>query len=663
MDTSSIEVFGLAQRWISKCSCADFWNKPGRKWYPRRLLDLEGLHSTNRLTEGADSIFVSKCADLDRRKVKLVEINDQTAIELSQRANNRYVTLSHCWGKPKSPQGQLKLTTLTEEVFKTEGIELRELAKSFREAIIFAHSLPDVGYIWIDSLCIKQRSTDLDVDPKDSEIDWLEQSRVMDKVYRKSYLNISATAAVDSDQGLFFPHQPDNLWEEEINLNVTGLISTEYGKTIRTRVDRIYDTSTKDENDGGTDHKHHSNANVSIGTVSPRNLHTTPSDSTYEEQRIGSDYLKRCAIVDVSLWDNLVEQAPVNKRGWVLQERVMSPRIVHFCNNQIAWECSEFQDAEAHVEGFPMLRTRLGDVVAEGKPKSLTETEGLRIRELRLKGFPDPDQNMKNLYIFELWKRMVEVYSRLALTVSRDKLAALSGITRQFQKRTQCKYIAGMWEDCLESQLLWHVDEVFKDGNFINKSRRNASRAPSFSWATLDTPNGIVYGETTDYGNNRANELLFRVQGVYLKYIDQQNEFGLIEGRSSYIVLKPRHLRQIELRKLQHSKGVAYSWRLKLSNSKGAPADHYNLYLDAPETDMSIFHSDTGIYCMPAAYGERTVRQSARYLYCLILRLDITIKGVMHFRRVGLTKLSEWMEKEGQQALMAVNFDRDMWIW
>jgi hypothetical protein len=638
VDTSSSEAFGLAQRWIAKCGCADFWNKPGRKWYPRRLLDLEELKAAKGLKTGTNSVFISKHGDLDRRKVRLVEIDDQAANELSQRPNNRYVTLSHCWGKPTSVQSQLKLTALTVRKFITEGIELQELAKTFRETVIFASSLQGVGYLWIDSLCIIQRLDDPDVDPKISEIDWLEQSRVMDQVYLKSYLNISATAAVDSDQGLFVTRQPDELWEDEINLNITGLLSTERNNARPGRADSLFDTSLRDIIDSSIDHRNHT-------------------------RQVGADYLKRCTITDASLWDNLVEQAPVNQRGWVLQERVMAPRIVHFCHNQITWECSEFQDAEAHPEGFLMLRNRLADVVAEGKPKSLSQTEGLRIRELRLRGYPDPDKDLKGLYDSELWKRMVEVYTRLALTYTGDKLQALSGIARQFQRRTQCRYVAGMWAKHLESQLLWHVDEVFKDGIFINQSMRNPSRAPSFSWSTLDTPSGIVYGETTDYGHDRAQELLFKVQGFHIAHVDQQNKFGSIEGQKSYIVLKPRFLRQIELQKLQHSKGVPYSWRLKPGLSESKATDHYNMYLDAPETDASIFHRGKGIYCMPAAYGQRTVIRSSRYLYCLILELEDTIKGVKHFRRVGLTKLSEYMEKETQQALMAVKFDRDLWIW
>jgi hypothetical protein len=341
----------------------------------------------------------------------------------------------------------------------------------------------------------------------------------------------------------------------------------------------------------------------------------------------------------------------------------MAPRVLHFCINQIAWECSEFQDAEGHPEGLPTLRNRLGDIVNEGTLKSLTKTDGLRLREIRLKGFPDPDKHLRNLHVYELWKRIVEVYSRTTLTMSRDKLVALSGIARQFGDDTRCEYVAGMWREHLESQLLWHVNEVFKDGIFHNQAKRDPSRAPSFSWAALDTPYGIVYGETTDYGRDRAEELLFEVKHYQLTYMDQENVFGLIEGSSGHIIVKPLHLRQIKLRKLQPPQGVPYCWHLIDNAGNQTSTDHFNMYLDAPETDVDVFQKEATLFCMPAAFGDRTVKKSSRYLICLLLKLEKTIQGVMHFKRFGLTKLSNYADREGQIALREKNFNKDIWIW
>ncbi|EUC34415.1 hypothetical protein COCCADRAFT_62087, partial [Bipolaris zeicola 26-R-13] len=107
--------------------------------------------------------------------------------------NPYYVTLSHCWGKVPSPKHlEARLTSENIEQRKL-GMELDELPKTFQQAIQFAARLPNVGYIWIDTLCIKQGD----------EEDWLHQSARMDQVYKKAFLNISATAASNGEEGIF----------------------------------------------------------------------------------------------------------------------------------------------------------------------------------------------------------------------------------------------------------------------------------------------------------------------------------------------------------------------------------------------------------------------------------------------------------------------------
>jgi len=561
-------------------------------------------------------------------------------LHVPHKDNYRYVTLSHCWGKPKSVLGQLKLTSKTEESFKKDGIELRELPKTYRDALLFACRLDKVGYMWIDSLCIKQRMSDSATKKQGgAEEDWLEQSRVMDKIYRNSFLNISATAATDSRQGLFFERRPEYLWEDEINVNYTV---------------------------------------SSLGGI-------TQTSSTKE------DSLTRCTLVDCSFWDDLVSHAPVNSRAWVLQERLMAPRVLHFCRDQIAWECREFEDAEGHPElNLTTIKARQGDVVDESRLKDLREEAGLALRNSRLKGLADPDNGMKYLYVFELWKRIVEIYSRTHLTVPSDKLIALAGIARLFHEEHFCKsneYIAGMWSTCLESQLLWQVNEDYRDGVFENPARRDATRAPSFSWASIDTPYGITYGDATDYGQGDGDpvqnpgrssdggisspsaELLFKVVDHNITISDKQNAFGMVDV-GGMLLLRPHFLRPIKLNRLEPAHRVPYSWYLADTDD---PAEHSNLYLDTPEADVDIFKADAELFILPAAYGERTAHKWDRYLFCLLLKLEkrdsvaaASFKKLggpgflSSYRRIGITKLSNYADGDGQNDLKSKRSDELM---
>jgi hypothetical protein len=42
-----------------------------------------------------------------------------------------------------------------------------------------------------------------------------------------------------------------------------------------------------------------------------------------------------------------VERASTNRRGWVLQERVLSPRVLHFSREQVFWECRQLRACES----------------------------------------------------------------------------------------------------------------------------------------------------------------------------------------------------------------------------------------------------------------------------------------------------------------------------
>ena len=45
--------------------------------------------------------------------------------------------------------------------------------------------------------------------------------------------------------------------------------------------------------------------------------------------------------IDIDDFDSRVGEAPLNKRAWVMQERVLSRRIIHFSDEQMYWECGE----------------------------------------------------------------------------------------------------------------------------------------------------------------------------------------------------------------------------------------------------------------------------------------------------------------------------------
>jgi hypothetical protein len=98
-----------------------------------------------------------------------------------------YMTLSHCWGPTQ-------FITTTRDTIKQRiaGIALSDLPQTFKDAVSLTRKL-GIRYLWIDSLCIKQ---------KDKE-DWEREAGKMGSVYSQSFLNIAATRSAEGSGGLF----------------------------------------------------------------------------------------------------------------------------------------------------------------------------------------------------------------------------------------------------------------------------------------------------------------------------------------------------------------------------------------------------------------------------------------------------------------------------
>jgi hypothetical protein len=560
-NTSSDEVLQLAKQWIRTCRSDDHPGCPGesleKKWYPTRLIDLgEVNHDTGEWP----------------REVHLVLTQESSPKDF-------YVTLSHCWGTARF----LCLSNENEYEFQ-QGIEIKSLPKTFRDAIHFARRLgsvptflrrddpsiplPTVRYIWIDSLCIMQGTSEL------AREDWLAESASMDKIYNNSYCNISATAAANSEEGLFSSREPHTLWEDEINLNVEG-IPVEPGQQSQ------------------------------------------PS-------------IQRCVIQDLSFWARTIDEAPVNRRGWVLQERLMAPRVLHFCENQVAWECSQLEAAESARDGVPTLRLRAANKLAEDSVKALGQWDHDSHAQ-----FTPP-----TIDALEHWQTVVERYSKTQLTKPEDKLIALSGFAKSYQIPSTGTYLAGLWKDRLASQLLWRVDPVFANGRFEYPSTRpDKYRAPTWSWAAVNTPQGITCGDITD------EEMLITVENPTVD-LETDNEFGLVKGGQLYLRGVLKH---IELKKLEKNGSVRYGWNL-LSRGRGAsPIKHTIVYLDSPSSEVDILDSNGCVYCMPAR------KDSDNYLVCLLLQLEITDTETGKYRRIGLTKISPY--ERGQSEVRELSGD------
>jgi hypothetical protein len=181
----------------------------------------------------------------------------------------------------------------------------------------------------------------------------------------------------------------------------------------------------------------------------------------------------------VALSPNLnadVTESQLCKRAWVLQERFLSPRIIHFTKGQLYWETigeirSEEGPMDANLKHFSPAAT-------PDLTKLLHENTSTTSADLAT-ALETPND----------WFRLVEVYTRCGLTKEKDKLIAISGLAKRIHKKSGIGYLAGLWADKIRAGLLWIAEvEPLRKASF--------QRAPSWSWASVDGPIQYPVGVT-----------------------------------------------------------------------------------------------------------------------------------------------------------------------
>jgi hypothetical protein len=106
-------------------------------------------------------------------------------------------------------------------------------------------------------------------------------------------------------------------------------------------------------------------------------------------------------------------------------------------------------------------------------------------REIALLGLMDPSQVLEaGVSTFQIWNRILELYSSCLLTNRQDKLVAISALAKHFAPILDDEYIAGLWRRHLPQHLLWKVKNPCKFAPSHSSSESYC--APSWSWASYN---------------------------------------------------------------------------------------------------------------------------------------------------------------------------------
>ncbi|KAI9778574.1 MAG: hypothetical protein M1839_007967 [Geoglossum umbratile] len=346
---------------------------------------------------------------------------------------------------------------------------------------------------------------------QDSPQDWQEQSAIMSQVYMDAWLNISTEGALDPQSGF---------------LNERKILE------IRScRHPTLLGSSA------GPDGAAVSTAKVICPTVPRR--------------------------------DQILSLGSLNSRGWILQERALSKRTLHFSLHGIYWDCLSQSATEREPEllrpgsgpAFRMsIHARENDLdtirngiqylcnqdaedllgflgpEAESAPCYGEEPSRRLLRNLSKSPkerkaihfdcphyHPQPACMPPDAIIGQfvaahsLWYLLITEYTTRSLTRPSDRLPAVSGLARIFQNLfgTRSKYVAGIWSGDALNGLTWRratptpiIEDAGKGRIADSRLIEPCSSAPSFSLTGGESYSAEILSiDATPPGHNPLGEV------------------------------------------------------------------------------------------------------------------------------------------------------------
>lgn len=163
---------------------------------------------------------------------------------------------------------------------------------------------------------------------------------------------------------------------------------------------------------------------------------------------------------------------PIVQRAWTLQESALSRRVLAFASDEIQWYC--LTGHAVCSSGHDVLEPPFGSFM-EGNETSLGPVN-------------------RNILTLASWRLVVSQFMSRRLTVESDKLLAISALASRtyetaLSKMSGLTYVAGLF--VVPSDEWSWIEPLLWIPNCLTARRSLTYRAPSWSWACLDTNEAI----------------------------------------------------------------------------------------------------------------------------------------------------------------------------
>lgn len=349
---------------------------------------------------------------------------------------------------------------------------------------------------------------------QDSFEDWEREAARMGSVYRNAFLTIAATSAVDGSQG-FLQQRPEAV-------PMPSIITGSKSPNLYVRKTALHHPFTQRNETGD-------------------------------------------------------ENTPLLSRAWVYQERVLSPRVLHFLHEEMIFECRKQFECECGLVNryiSPMTFQR-------------------NFKHEFFESLDLPPEQMA-----EAWATIVREYSVRDLSVITDKLPALSAMASMFRPKMG-DYLCGFWVKSLPIALAWRLGR-------LEKPIRKIQEIPTWSWA--HTHGGLIVFPDLDFPEV-ATELLDADVSLLGK-----DPFGRIT--SGWVQLKG-------LATLASLKDNGRSWALCRGDLQEQLYDD-----DGFSKDNNMYVPGMAVTCILIAYGRNTTSDS--------LALKVVDEEQQIYQRIGM---------------------------
>jgi hypothetical protein len=255
---------------------------------------------------------------------------------------------------------------------------------------------------------------------QDSDLDWKHESQYMGRIFENALCTIAATEAAHCNEGLSLVNSQNENQRYKTNLGST-------------RIPCVYQ---------GEEH---------------------------------GDMLMAYLPDDAFDFDFDITDSRWYGRGWVVQERVLSRRIIHFSKKQLYWECQTAEYRERDTEPLNDKNRLLAKpAIFRKMVKETTWFHGitdqyhdvatvrstviaLKDKARYLSGMAS-DLREAAPTLNRFWPRIVRTYNTSELSFEIDKAPAILGLAKSVATLTGMTYFGGLWLEDISRGLYWSLN-------------------------------------------------------------------------------------------------------------------------------------------------------------------------------------------------------------